>query len=79
MNCRLAQAWPISADGRVYAEKRLRHLRKSRRANDPILTQGGSNKKSQDSARMSCNWNEQIGGVMAVGQKRMDKKWQYKR
>ena len=30
----------------------------SRRANYPILTQGGSDKKYQYEALLSCNWNE---------------------
>ena len=30
----------------------------SRRANYPILAQGGSDNKSQYKAPMSCNWNE---------------------
>ena len=30
----------------------------SRHANYPILEQGGSDKKSQYKAPMSCNWNE---------------------
>ena len=48
-------------------EKRLPHLRKgNERANYPILTQGGSDKKYQYEALLSCNWNEHNSKAVRV-------------